>query len=207
MTSSSGILKVGITGGIGSGKSLVCSYFERTGYPVLYADRIAHEITDSDERVKREIVRLLGPEAYLPNGRLNRPFVASKIFEQKPLQRKINRIVHPRVIEEINRRLDQSAKAGHHLGFVEAALIYEAGLDAILDYVVVVEADEATRIARVVQRDGVTEEQVRQRLDAQWKSSEKVKRADFILYNNGTREELMERVRFLHQLLQHLTPS
>jgi dephospho-CoA kinase len=201
------ILKIGVTGGIGSGKSLVCSFFEQHGVPVLSADLIARQISNTNEKVKKEIIRLLGPHAYEPDGTMNRSYVASRIFEKKALQKKINRLVHPLVVEAISTRFDQLARSGHRLGVVEAALIYEAGLDRMLDFVIVVEADEATRVARVVERDNITEREVRQRLDAQWKSSARVKRADFVLYNNGTPEELIRRVQFLYNLLHHLTPS
>lgn len=205
--SNSRILKVGVTGGIGSGKSLVCSFFEKQGVPVLYADLIARDISDTDERVKKGIVTLLGKDAYHPDGQFNRTYVASRVFGKKTLHKKINRLIHPVVSRKLLEQCRALAKQGHKLVIVEAALIYEAGLDKQLDVVAVVEADEHVRIARVMERDKTTEDQVRQRLNAQWKSSDKVKRADFVIYNNGTRDELMERVRFLHQILQHMSTS
>jgi dephospho-CoA kinase len=195
------ILKVGITGGIGSGKSLVCSLFEKDGVPVLYADAIAREISDGDEKIRKAIIRLLGKESYDADGSLDRPYVAEKIFGNKSLHQKLNRIVHPEVTREITRRLDELGKAGQPIALVEAALIFEAGLNKHLDYVVVVEAEEATRIGRLMDRDRTTEEQIRRRMNSQWNSEEKIKRADFVLYNNGTKEELTQRVELLRNVL------
>ncbi len=199
------ILKVGVTGGIGSGKSLVCSFFEKQGVPVLYADLIARDISDTDERVKKSLVALLGKDAYHPDGQLNRTYVASRVFGKKTLHEKVNRLIHPVVYRKLQQQYRALAKEGHTLVVVEAALIYEAGLDKQLDVVVVVEADEHSRIVRVMERDKTTEDQVRQRLNAQWKSSDKVKQADFVIYNNGTKDELMERVKFLHHILQQMS--
>lgn len=201
MARRSGILKVGITGGIGSGKSFVCSIFESNGIPVLYADAIAREICDTDEKIKKPIIKLLGKEAYGIDGTLDRPYVAEKIFGNKTLHQKLNRIVHPAVAKEIERQILKLGEAGKQMVLVEAALIYEAGLNKRLDYVVVVEADETTRIGRLIDRDRTTEDQIRKRMNSQWNSAEKIKRADFVLYNNGSKEELAQRVEFLKNLL------
>jgi dephospho-CoA kinase len=199
------ILRVGITGGIGSGKSLVCSLFEREGIPVLYADEIARELGDTDLKIKKAIRKLLGDDVYQADGTLNRPLVASRVFTNKSLQKGLNKIVHPAVEREIDAKIKGLEQTGKRLVLVEAALIYEARLDKNLDYIIVVEADEKLRIERIIARDKTTAEEVRDRMNSQWKGAEKVKRADFVLYNNLTKEELVSRVAFLLTLLRQLS--
>ncbi len=199
-----GILKVGVTGGIGSGKSTVCKAFETLGVPVLYADEIAKRISNTDPGVKAAIVRLLGDSAYDRDGTLNREHVASRIFSQKQLQRKLNAIVHPEVERELDQRISELQAVGEKMVIVEAALIYEAGLDKKLDAIVVVDAEENLRINRLRSRDGTTEAAVRQRMKSQWNPAIKLKKADYIIHNNSTTEELQKKVVFLHALFQSL---
>ena len=204
MSSKSRILKIGVTGGIGSGKSEVCRAFERLGVSVLYADEIAKELSNSDPQTKQALRQLLGDKTFTSDGVLDRAYVASRIFSNKALQKKINAIVHPRVEEAIARKIDALENAGRSITIVEAALIYEAGLDKILDAVIVVDAEEESKIARVMKRDGTTRESVLSRMNAQLKPSSKLKRADYSILNNGTKEELEQKVLFLHSIFQNL---
>lgn len=166
---------------------------------VYYADEIARELSDSDPTIRQAIINLFGKEAYRPDGTLNRPYVASLVFSKRELQKKLNAIVHPHVKRELERRI---AQYGSRLPFVlvEAALIYEAGLEKMLDAVIVVDATQKERIRRVVERDGVKPDDVRKRMKAQWSQEEKLQRADFIITNNGTLEELESAVKFLYNL-------
>jgi dephospho-CoA kinase len=200
-------MKVGITGGIGSGKSEACRIFDRLGVPVLYADSIAKEVSASDPHVKKAIVALLGPEAYTQKDEFNRAYVASKVFASKSVQKKINAIVHPRVEEEIDRRIAQLETGGATVVLVEAALIFEAGLDRQLDAVVVVDAEEETKIARIIKRDGAAREAILERMKAQLTPAAKLRKADYIIYNNGTLEELEANVKFLHSVFQSVAHS
>jgi len=197
------IARIGVTGGIGSGKSAVCAVFERLGVPVLYADAIAREISDADTAIKKKIATLLGPQSYTSNGTLNRTYVASLVFSNKKLQQQLNAIVHPKVEREIEARIGR-LKGSPPFVVVEAALIYEAGLDALLDAVVVVDAEEDARIRRVVKRDGVSAEDVRKRIGAQWNQAQKLSRADIVIRNNGSLSELEIQVRFLYTLFIQL---
>lgn len=198
------MLRIGITGGIGSGKTIVCSIFERQGVPVLYADQIAKEISDTDSSVKKRLKNLLGEEAYHNDGTLNRSFVASRLFSDQKIQMKINAIVHPHVQEEIRRRFDAFERGGEVIVIAEAALIYEAGLDKILDSVIVIEADEKTRVQRIVDRDGLTADAVRGRMKAQMDAKKKVQKADYVIRNIGSVHDLEASVRFLHTLFLQL---
>ena len=201
------LITVGVTGGIGSGKSEVCRMFERLGIPVLSADAIAKDISNYDPRVRQLLTRLLGAEAYTKEGALDRAYVASKVFSEKNVQKRINAIIHPRVEEEIKRRFSEMESAGVLIGVVEAALIYEAGLDRILDAVIVVDAATETKIERVMKRDGASRSSVLDRMRAQMNPSAKLKRADYVLHNEGTIQELEEKVSFLYSIFQNLTIS
>ena len=198
------ILKIGITGGIGSGKSSVCSFFAHLGVPVLYADEIAKELSSTDSTIRKKLVALLGESAFQTDGSLNRSFIASEIFANKELQKKVEFIIHPHVEKEIERQIKELAHRGELIIIIEAALIYEAGLHKKLDAVIVVHADEFVRISRVRKRDVVSEDAVRSRMTAQLDAKVKLEKADYIIYNNGTLEELESKVRFLYIVFKQL---
>ena len=198
------ILRVGVTGGIGSGKSLVCSMFAREGVPVLSADDIAKQMMRDDQVLHRKLAALLGPQTYLSNGELNRTYIAGKIFTNRRVQRKVNALVHPRVEAELERRFLKLGRSGEKIGIVEAALIYEAGYERALDFVVVVDAPEAQRIERVVRRDGSMKSDVRRRIRAQWPARQKLKDADYVIRNTGSPGDLEASVRFLLTILKNI---
>jgi dephospho-CoA kinase len=200
----SDILRVGVTGGIGSGKSLVCSIFTRSGVTVLSADAIAKRVMLDDEKLRRSLVKVLGPSMYTVDGQLDRPYVANKIFNHPLLQHKVNALVHPVVEAEVERQFARLAGAGEKLAMVEAALIYEAGFHKRLDLVVVVDAPEATRIARVVARDEVKPLEVRKRIRAQLPVQSKISRADYVIRNSGSVEDLEVSVKFVLSILHHI---
>jgi dephospho-CoA kinase len=196
-----------VTGGIGSGKTEVCRIFESLSVPVLYADDIAKELSNSDGRIRRSLVRLLGDKAYGPDGNLDRSYVATEIFSDKMIQKRINAIIHPRVEEEIERRFVELEMAGKPIVIVEAALIFEAGLDRLLDTVLVIDASAEVRLTRVMHRDSVGHESVLGRMKAQMDQSVKLRKADYVLHNNGTLRDLERSIRFLHTVFQNLTGS
>lgn len=199
MSSYQHIARIGVTGGIGSGKSTVCALFVRLGVTVYYADEIARELSDSNPTIRQAITQLLGPEAYRSDGTLNRPYVASLVFSNRTLQRKLNAIVHPQVERELERRLAQYGSSPPFV-LVEAALIYEAGLNRMLDAVIVVDAKPTVRVQRVIERDRVKPNDVRKRMKAQWSQQKKLQRADYIITNNGSLDELESAVKFLYNL-------
>ena len=179
--------------------------FESLGVHVLYADDIAREISNSNPAVKAAIEKLLGASAYSSHGNLNREYVASRVFTVKRLQQKLNAIVHPEVEREIAHKAADLERNGAEIVIVEAALIYEAGLDKKLDVVVVVDADENLRVERLLSRDGAKDADIRNRMKSQWHPDVKLKKADYIIHNNTTIQDLEEKVRFLHAIFQSLS--
>jgi dephospho-CoA kinase len=173
-------ISIGITGGIGSGKSVATKIFNTMGYPVFYADQEAKEIMNTHQEVIQEIKTLFGKDAYL-NGDLNKKLLADSIFNHPELKLKINQIVHPRVREQFKRLLEES---GNQLVFNEAAILFETGAYKSFDYTICVVADKNLRISRVKKRDGMTEKEVLARMNNQWSDKEKIKLADFVIYNN-----------------------
>lgn len=195
---------IGVTGGIGSGKTTACRLLRQQGLPVLSADPLAIEIEETDRVVIKAIKTLLGSEAYLAGGALNRPYVAKSVFSNKRIRRSIEALVHPAVFRELHRRVTDLGKAGNRLVVIEAALIFESGMDTYLDFVVVVDADEPVRIARVKKRDGITAGEVRKRMSVQWPMERKTRLADFVIGNNGSREELRSKVHLLRAIIDQL---
>ncbi len=198
-------LKIGVTGGIGSGKSVVCKLISKMGFPVLKADEIAKQIMKDDPEVKAKIVEAFGKGAYQGKG-LNKAFLAETIFESEENLNIINSIVHPPTIRHIKDSMYALLESSQFV-FVEAALLYEAKMQHNFDYVILVMADEQLRIKRVMERDGVTEEDVRLRMKGQWQDSAKQDKADFILKNEGTLEDFNKNIEFILQLLKRISLS
>lgn len=181
-------MKIGITGGIGSGKSQVSKLIENSGYVVLNADDIAKQIMIDDESVRELIILEFGEKSY-NNGELNRSYLATKAFSSVENVAILNSIVHPPMVEKINELMENELKK-HKIVFVEAALIYEAEVDSILDYVLLVTSDENSRIERIKNRDGLSETEIRNRMKFQMPESEKENLADFTIKNNSSLFEL-----------------
>ena len=170
---------VGITGGIGSGKTTIARFFhEEFGIPVYYADQEAKNLMHTQELV-RPITELLGERAY-KDGNLDRAYVASKVFEDTDLLNKLNGIVHPAVGKHF---IDWAEKQNAPYVLKEAAILFENGNASDCDAVILVTAPEDMRIQRVLERDHTTVEDVRARMNKQWSDSEKIPLADFVIEN------------------------
>ena len=175
--------KVGITGGIGVGKSLIAAMVEALGYPVYYADNEAKRLMTDLPSLKNELTALLGQEAFADNT-LNRIFIAKAIFENTELLEKTNALVHPAVKADFERWAEKNQ--AYPLLFLESALIYEARLQNTLDEVICVTAPLPIRVKRVMLRDACTEEAVLKRVAAQKKEEEETARkAGFIIRNDN----------------------
>lgn len=170
---------VGLTGGIGSGKTTIANYFKSLGVPIYIADKEAKALMNSSKVVKRKLTALFGEEAYL-KGELNRPFLASKIFVNKDILQKMNAIVHPKVASHFKRWLK---KQNAPYIIKEAAIIYENNLESQYDFIIVVVADEAVRLQRVLNRDNTSRGKIKSIIDNQLPDSEKIKKSDFVITN------------------------
>jgi len=144
---------IGITGGIGSGKSAICDILKSLGARVFHADERAKRIMTEDLHVRHEIIDMFGVDSYTQSGNLNTRYLAKEIFSDPEKVKTINGIIHPRVLSAFSHAASMARKDGVSMMVMEAALIYESGADAILDFVVVVDAPVEVRIARVAARD------------------------------------------------------
>jgi dephospho-CoA kinase len=196
------MLKVGLTGGIGSGKSMVARIFAALGIPIYYADDAAKRIQQEHPEVKEQIIQLLGKEAY-QNGLLNKAYVSSIVFADRAKLEQLNAIVHPATIRDAEKWLTAQTTA---YAIKEAALIFESGSQRDLDFIIGVTAPMALRIQRTMARDGVTEEQVRHRMEKQISDRIKMRLCDAVIVNDE-KQLLLPQVLALHQKLITLSRS
>ncbi|UZO79374.1 dephospho-CoA kinase [Aquimarina sp. ERC-38] len=191
------MLTVGLTGGIGSGKSTVARMFSDLGIPVYIADIKAKIIMQEDEEVKKAIQNLIGEDAYLPDGKLNRTFIADKVFKNKESLQSLNHIVHPAVAKDFNKW-----KENQNTPYVikEAAILFENGGYKACDQVILVIAPSKLRLERVVKRDQISEESIKERMQHQWEDVRKIPLADYVL-NNEDLEKTLQQVRKIHNKL------
>jgi len=196
-------LKIAVTGGIGSGKSEFCNYLRSKNFPVIDADSFAKSILVHDPGVRQRVIKEFGESSYTPTG-INRKYLAQTVFSDPENVKKINSIVHPIVIKNISAEMDKLLQETN-LVFVEAALIYEADMDTMFDYVVVVTADEQVRIKRILEREKTTEEEIRHRMESQIDENTKRGWADFVIENSGSLEQLHTRTDFVLSLLRSIT--
>jgi dephospho-CoA kinase len=205
MSSQHDYVLVGLTGGIGSGKSTVADIFEEEGIPVLRADLIAKELMNSDPDMIEAITREFGTESYR-DGRIDRSYLASQIFSDRGRLEQMNAIVHPRTIAEQGVRARKLVDAGARVVACEAALIFESGGEGRFDYIVVVDASPEVRFARAARRDGSPVQDIEQRDAMQIPASRKAELADFVIRNDGTPDELRRNAAFIVKLLKSLPP-
>jgi len=193
------MLKVGVTGGIGSGKTLVCSIISAMGYPVFNADLEARRIIDSDSNVVCSIKKIFGDSIYV-NGILNRKEVAEIVFSDPFLLEKLNSIVHPVVAEYFNRWiLHYSSRS---LVIEEAAILFESGAFRAVDKTIVVTAPNELRIQRIKERDGISRETILGRMNNQLPQEELIKKCDYIIENDGVQLILPQIVRVINDILK-----
>lgn len=193
------MLKVGLTGGIGSGKSMVSKIIEAMGYSVFNSDEQAKELSDSHPKIREALIKLFGDEVYIESS-LNRPFLASKIFNDKSLLQKVNEIIHPRVRLAFQ---NFSKKNNKELVFNEAAILIETGAHENFDKMILVTAPEEVRINRVMNRDKCSRDEVLQRLSKQWTDDKKKDFADIIINNDG----VTPLVKQVEEAIDYLTSS
>ncbi|MEP0004867.1 MAG: dephospho-CoA kinase [Balneola sp.] len=190
------MIRVGVTGGIGSGKTTLCKEWERLGAFVVYADDLAKKLMVEDEELVKRIISVFGDEAYLDNGILNRQFLAEEAFEKGRVA-ELNRLVHPLLWEKVEEISAQKEREGMDVFVKEAAILLQHGRPDDLDFVVLVEADEQQRTKRVVERDNSDRKKVEGRISAQQDFSALTDLADFVVTNDEGVTELKEKARLL----------
>lgn len=190
------MLKIGLTGGIGSGKSTIAKVFEVLGIPVYYADKAAKELMNKNELLKQQLIFHFGENTYI-NGELNRKYLGEIVFSNKEKLELLNSLVHPATIADAAKWFQQQ-KAPYVIK--EAALLFESGSAEGLDYVIGVAAPETIRIKRVTDRDAVDAAEVKKRMYNQLDETIKMKLCDFIIRNNE-QEMILPQVLSLHKKL------
>lgn len=182
-------LKIGITGGIGSGKSTICRVFNLLGVPVFEADKVSKELLDSHPEIKKGLIHLFGDDIYTEESCVDRKKLAGIIFNDDLQLAKVNALVHPVVLNEFRNwvELQHSPYVIH-----EAAILFESGFYKMMDFTILVSAPEKERIERVIKRDGITEALVKTRMQKQWDDSEKRKLASFEIVNDNKKMVIPE---------------
>ena len=196
------MLKIGITGGIGSGKTIVCKVFEILGIPVFYADAVAKLAMTSDFILIAGIKKTFGSESYHPDGSLNNKHIAAIVFNEQAELNKLNALVHPAVFKAFEEWTKSKATSAPYV-LKEAALLFESGSYQMCDKNILVTAPINLRLERVMQRDQISEAQVMARMDKQFTDAQKEKMADYFISNTPS-DSIILQVLDLHEQFLHL---
>jgi len=191
------MIKVGVTGNIGSGKTTVCKVFKTMGIPVVYADDLAKELMLKRTYLRHFLIDQFGSDVYHSDGSLNRVAIGTQIFSNEVLKKDLESLVHPAVKEylEIWFKAQISPYA-----IEEAALIYESGSDQFLNKVIFVNCPIEIRMTRVMDRDQSSQEEFIKRDSNQWPAEDKISKADFVIQNDG-KQSLIRQIYHIHQQL------
>lgn len=196
--------KVGVTGGIGSGKTSVSCIFKQQGAQLIKADDLAKRLMNENEAVRRQIIKAFGSKSYKKDGSLNRSYLAEEAFSKGRVET-LNNIVHPAVFDASDVLFQQAEKEGVDILVYEAAILLQRGRPEVMDYIVLVLADEQVRIQRVSKRDRVEESAVRARMEKQDDYELLESKADYIIKNNGTKAELKKKsLEIYKQIIQKI---
>ncbi|MBE0649591.1 MAG: dephospho-CoA kinase [Bacteroidales bacterium] len=193
------MFKVGLTGNIGSGKTLVCQIFETLGIPVFYADRVARNLY-SEPEVRGQVIETFGAGVYSSEGQLIPQNLARIVFNDKTALQEINRIIHPGVMRKYLQWLEENADYDYILH--EAAILFESNLQHEFDYIIMVTAPEKVRLQRVMERDALPESSVMARMKNQWPEKEKVQKSDFVIINDGIKFLIPQVLEIHNQLIE-----
>lgn len=193
------MLRIGVTGGIGSGKTLVCKIFEQLGVPVYYADVAAAEVFYRKD-IQQRIIQVFGEKLIDDKGFVDRKKLSDLVFNDKLLLEKLNAIIHPAVALDVENWSRRNAQAKYALK--EAAILFESGTNKQLDKVITVTAPVDLKIVRVMKREGWSREEVEKRMLNQWSDEEKIKRSDFVIYNDEQQLVIPQVLAIHEQLLK-----
>jgi|TARA_B100001964_G_scaffold129941_1_gene143656 dephospho-CoA kinase len=190
------MLKVGLTGGIGSGKSTASKFFEKLGAFILDADKEAKNLLEKNEIVQHEVISEFGTDIINTTGKVDKNKLARVAFQDVDHQRRLNSVVHPYIYDLIDKTFDKVLNDGKYAVFIiDAAMIYESGYDIHLDYIIVITAQLKNRMERALARKTLTREEILKRIEFQWPEEEKVEMADFVIHNDGSEKELNDNIK------------
>ncbi len=196
---------IAVTGGMGCGQSTVCKYLEKLGAKSINADRVAKMEIEDNPEIKKELRKTFGKSIFYRNGRLNRKLLAKIAFADEAKTFRLNKIVHPRMVARILDNIEEAREfAKFPVVAVDAALIYELNLEHMFDAVVVVGSRMKNRIARIQERDKLSEKEISDRIKKQIPIEDKVKWADFVVHNNGDLNQLEHKTKGLYKKLMEL---
>lgn len=182
-------MKIGITGGIGSGKTYVATFLKKKGFPVYSCDDRAKILMKEDAEIKAELIKLVGEEAYLEDGNLNKPVIAKYLYESKENQEKIGQLINPRIKQDFTMWCNFQDS---EVLFLESAILFESGLADAVDKVIYVFAADDVRIKRIIHRDKITRMEAYNRMKAQMPEAVKMKLSDYCIINNGNNNILKQ---------------
>ena len=196
---------VGLTGGVATGKSTVAKMLERCGALVIDADALAHQVMEPGKPAWRAIVKTFGPAVINPDRTINRPALGTMVFRNRARLRRLEQIIHPRVAREQARLMRQADRKNPKAVVIyDVPLLYEAGIDARVDKVIVVTADRETQITRLKKRNGWTRAEAIRRIRSQWALRKKAAAADYVLDGTTPRPRLLPQVKSLYRELARL---
>ncbi len=199
------MLKVGITGGMGSGKTTVCNIFETLGIPVYYADDRAKYLMTNDEELRQKIKSIFGAEAYQKDWKLNRKYISDIAFHEPKKLKMLNDAVHPAVLKDSE--LWHNSQKNVPYTLKEAALLFETGSYKKLDKLITVVAPLEVRIKRIMERDKTTKEAILARIANQWSDEEKLAQSDWVIYNDGNHGLIKQVLKIHFELKKILGPK
>ena len=196
------MLKVGLTGGIGSGKSTASNFFNELGAFVLDADTEAKNMISANDVVQHELISEFGTDIINAAGKIDKEKLARVAFQDVEHQGRLNSVVHPYIYDLIDNSYEKILSDGKHSVFIiDAAMIYESGYDIHLDYIIVITAQLKNRMERALARNTLTREEILKRIEFQWTEEEKVGMADFVIHNDGSEKELNANIKSLMKKL------
>lgn len=188
------LIKIGVTGGVGSGKSLVCRRLQESGIPVASADQLARQAVEPHTRAHKQIVKRFGKDILSADGTIDRPRLRQIITQDEIARKDLESYVHPEVGVQMQEHFRSAAAQGAWLAAVEVPLLFEAGLQDLFDAVILVSGDHNVRIDRIMKRDNVSRQQAEALMHIQMDEAQKRRMSDFIIENNGSIDEMHRQV-------------
>ncbi|HBQ58680.1 MAG TPA: dephospho-CoA kinase [Balneolaceae bacterium] len=198
------MIKIGITGGIGSGKTTFCKEWEKLGVHVVYADDFAKQLMNENEELREKIIKVFGKASYDSEGNLNRAYLAEEAFAKDRVE-ELNALVHPVLKERLKEYAHQKEHEGVDVLAYEAAILLNEGRPGWLDFVVIVTAEEEQRLKRTAERDRASIRKIQDRIDKQPDFDELLSLADFVIENSGTLQELQEKAEETLRTIQDIS--